>query len=644
VPSHVAAATVKSLEKLAADRFESAAKFAEALTNPECTIPRATAPASAAPSEPPAGRWNRVGAGMTAATVLFAILAAWGWMGRARDRDATILRLRLDHGEIVPHPWADVIVSPGGSAFAVAGVVGGQRNLHVRRADEDRFRLVPGTENALFPAFSPDGEWIVFRDGDQHALLKVSISGGAPMTVLPAGLVRGPRASHWGDDGTIVFGSRDGLVRIPETGGEPELLLEDAGWAFYPRLLPGGRGVLFTDVRSSSISLFDLEADSLRQLVPEGLDAMFVATGHLLYAHPSGGLFAAPFDLKSMEVTGQSAPVLDDVWVLGGLVGAPSQAHYCVSNTGTLVYGVGEGVGGFGDRRLLVVQLSGDTAAVPLAPRVFLDPRWSPDGRTVAYASGDVGARNIFTFDVLLGATPRQHTFDGDNRYPAWSPDGSRLAFSSSRSGSHGWDLFVKTVDDDTPAQVLLPRPGDQLMRHWPLEESVVFEDGPVSRTELWIAAPSATGEATPYLESEADLDDVIVSPDNRWAAYQSKETGTEEVYVRRFPEPRQRIPISEGGGQFPRWAPDGRTVYYWHAQGALIDTLYAARLQTEPTFAVLSREPVLAGSYMAEAWDLHPDGDRIVVAQRTVLVAEEQERFVVVVNWFEELKQRVGN
>lgn len=126
------------------------------------------------------------------------------------------------------------------------------------------------------------------------------------------------------------------------------------------------------------------------------------------------------------------------------------------------------------------------------------------------------------------------------------------------------------------------------------------------------------------------------------WAAYQSNETGTEEVYVRSFPVAGQQIPISEGGGQFPRWSPDGRTIYYWRAENAAVDTLYAARVTTQPTLAVVSRAPVITGSYLAEDWDLHPDGDRIVVVEASAAQAPQGD-FLVVVNWFEELRARLG-
>ena len=202
----------------------------------------------------------------------------------------------------------------------------------------------------------------------------------------------------------------------------------------------------------------------------------------------------------------------------------------------------------------------------------------------------------------------------------------------------------MKTVNDDEPEEHVLTLPSNQWMRSWPEDDLVVFEHGQGGATDLWMFALSDGQEARPYLELETDLDDVIVSPDGAWAAYQSAETGTEEVYVRAFPDARQQIAVSEGEGQFPRWSEDGGTLYYWRGEFALVDTLYAATVRTEPTFAVLSQAPVLTGSYLAERWDLHPDGDRIVVAADPSGDAGEVAPEVIVVeNFFEELKERVG-
>jgi dipeptidyl aminopeptidase/acylaminoacyl peptidase len=202
-------------------------------------------------------------------------------------------------------------------------------------------------------------------------------------------------------------------------------------------------------------------------------------------------------------------------------------------------------------------------------------------------------------------------------------------------------------VDDDAPPELILSRPGVQLVLDWPAEDVLVFEDG--NPSDLWIVDPSDSTSARAYLTSESELEDISISPDGSLAAYTSEETGIEEVYVRSFPNPRQPVKVSDGGGDYPRWSPDGNMLYYWRP--APEDTLFAVRVQREPTFSVLSREVLLARAYDQQGWDLHPDGDRIVVPRRVAAApvvdddgATEPERYLVVTNWFAELRAALGD
>ena len=172
-----------------------------------------------------------------------------------------------------------------------------------------------------------------------------------------------------------------------------------------------------------------------------------------------------------------------------------------------------------------------------------------------------------------------------------YSPDGTRVVFSSLREGTDAQDLFVKRLDDDTPAELLITLPGGQRPVQWPSDTLIVFNRGPPP-ADLWVLDLSDPGNprAEVYLEQEADLREPVVSPDGTMAAYSSDETGTPEIYVRSFPDPDERTPVSEGGGDFPRWSPDGNTVYYWTTGGVGV-TFVAARLRREPPPIVLSRD-----------------------------------------------------
>jgi Tol biopolymer transport system component len=455
---------------------------------------------------------------------------------------------------------------------------------------------------------------------------------------------------HWGDDGTIVFRAGNvGISRVPESGGEPTMLVE--GNFNLPRLLPGGRGILLTGP-GPSIHLLDLEADTVRELVPGGADPRYVDTGHLLWADDQGGLWAAPFDLDAGELAGDGTPILEGVSI--GLF----FARFDVSRNGTLVYGLGRTFASTAVSlaELLVVGLDGQEQVTPLPRRVFEDVRWAPDGERVAYSGTEAGAETpqpfIFTYNVTLGTTPRRLTFDGINFRPVWSPDGTRIAFASAREGTDGWDLFVKTVDDDAPPVRVLGGPGRQRPTDWPEGDLVLLNSGTSrQQNDIWTVELPDSATSAPYLPAEGNRINGHVDPDGRLAAYQSDESGRYEIYVRAFPEPRQPVIVSQGGGQFPRWSPAGDAIYYWRESMGGPDSLFVARVQRDPTFAVVATELVLAGDYDAEHWDLHPDGDRLVVPRLEGTVRStagdgptDPVRHLIVSNWFIELRAAVGD
>ena len=264
---------------------------------------------------------------------------------------------------------------------------------------------------------------------------------------------------------------------------------------------------------------------------------------------------------------------------------------------------------------------------------------------------------------MALGTTPRQLTFEGINRGPVFSPGGSLVAFSSLREGIDESDLFVKTLDDDTPARSVIALERNQALTQWPSDTLMVFESGggPTNR-DLWMLNLSDPDNprAQAYLLSEAGLSSIKVSRDGTLAAYVSNESGTNEVYIRSFPDPGERTPVSQGGGVNPYWSPDGNTVYYWRNDAGAL-TFMAARVQRQPTPVVLSRDSLftrlssvgrlpLAFGVQQSVSDLHPDGDRLVVLQDVSFAtdpeggAAELQRFLVVTDWFEELRQRMGN
>ncbi len=604
-----------------------------------------------APTDVAAARpWHRdrrLVASLTAGIAL-AAAAAWGWLRPAPQLPVTLTSIDLDDRSFVVQ--GEILVSPDGSRFVLSGLTPPEP-IYWRNADEEEFRPIAGTENVLYSSFSPDGESLVFSGVGGASVRRVALSGGAPQTLaeLPVAVVGG---IHWGDDGNIVFsqGGGLGLYRMPATGGDPESLLDPSTPVRNPRLLPGGRAVIFTDPTAVSTLILDLETDSVRVIRAGAIDAMYVDTGHLLYTDASGTLWAAAFDARQGEIVGEPVTLFDGV-----SRPAPPWARFAVSQNGTLVYSAGVlgASGGPGAQRLAIVDLEGNEEILDLSERQFDDLKWSPDGGLVVYSSIPQGESEaqIYTYDVELGATPRQLTFEGDNFAPVFSPDGSRVVFSSQREGTDGEDLFVKRLGDDTPAELLVTLPRPQRPAQWPRDTLIVFNWGPVP-VDMWMLDLSDpdSPRAEAYLEQEADIRNIAVSPDGTLAAYASDETGTREIYIRSFPDPGERTPVSEGGGDLPVWSPDGNTVYYWTRRGiGNVETFLAARLQREPTPLVLSRDSLFTGRYNPPASDLHPDGSRVIAGRLDVATLQDDassapERFIVVTNWFEALLDRVGN
>ena len=657
VPPNVGAALAKSLEKLPADRFTSAAEFAAALADESFTYKarartsvETPTPEAVAPPPQATGIDRRVFSPVTLMAAAMTALAAWGWL-RPPPQAAAVYatRLAIDLDWIELGAPEDMVVSPDGSRFAVTGVVEGERALYWRSADEESFRVVPGTEGALGATFSHDGDWIAYGTL-AGALYKVSLSGGAPNLLVREGsLSSNVFLPHWGDDGTIVFTNPTGSFWVPDTGGE-YVRISGSESIIHPHLLPGGWAALGSRT-TGGVVLMDLAADTIRELNSIGYEPKYVETGHLLYLDDAGGLWALPFDAANGDVLGDAVPILDGVSI-PSFQGFPFP-RYSVSRNGTLVYGTGSSA--VDGERLLILDLQGDAEPVGLTPRDFYEVRWSPDGRSVVYRSEGEGGGDIYTYDLEVETTPRPLTSEGDNRFPVFSPDGSRVAFMSLRSGTDGYDLFVKTLDDDEPARSIISLPLNQVPVQWPSDTLIVFEQSPgaaVGPADLWMLDLSDPDNpvAVEYLPSEANLRDIMVSPDGTLAAYTSDVTGINEVYIRSFPEPGERTPVSQGGGEYPFWSPDGNIVYYWSVPVAGSDesTFMAARVRRDPMPVVQSREPLFTGTYVGRDWSLHPDGDRLVVPQPVLAgqegVDSETERFLVVTNWFEELRQRMGN
>jgi len=637
VPAHVAAAIHTAIQKLPADRFPTAAAFAEALGNTGYTT------ATAVPGAAAAGkglRHNRPALALGGLAAVAIAVALWGWFRPEPQAEPVLLDLAL--GGITLTNSGEVIISPDGSMLAVGGIRDGQEAIWLRRIGEPDFQKVLGTDNGQRPSFSPDNQWIVFRRNSDNSLVKVAVTGGGAMTLVGSGDIN-PFESHWGTDEWIVFGSPQGVHRVPASGGPVELLAGAGGR--QPLLLPDGSGVLHT--LNGDVSVLDFSTDSSTVLVPEARHPVYVATGHLLYIAEDGGLFAVPFDLGAHRVTGPAVRVLDRV------AGTNARRGYSVSRNGTLVHyegEVGNFTGGTGaPTAFVLMDLSGKGDTIPLPPGRRLSPRFSPDGRTVAYefvAPARNGPTDIYTFDLVTG-TNAQITFDGDNDNPIWSPDGKRIVWDRDTAPNME-DLFVKLADNSGPMELMLAMPAHQNATGWLEDGTVLLESfgGGQSSSDLLVYSPDEKGAAKVWLNAPWDEFELAVSPDRTLAAHVGDETNDEEVWLRTWPVPEGKWRVSFGGNAYsPRWSPDSRYIYFWQIETPT-STLFRARVDRTPSIVVRAPERVLSLALDGDSgWDLHPDGERFIATVPGPVVsgaagpAAAESRYLVVLNWFTELK-----
>jgi Tol biopolymer transport system component len=541
-----------------------------------------------------------------------------------------------DDARLVNGALPALVLSPRGTHLVYVAEHAGDTWLYLRQLDAFAIGPIPGTEGAMSPFFSPDGQWVAF--GADGKLKKVSITGGQPIVLADAAVLLG---GTWGEDGTIVFAGADvGMSRVSSAGGPVTVATTiDAhageGGHLWPELLPDGKSMLLTvgtigtNMERARIVLHSLTSGTRRTLIEGGTNPHYVASGHIVYS-AAGSLMAAPFDLATGTVTGTSVPVLDGV--------ARSElgvAQVAVSGSGLLAYVSG------GERRpsraLVWMDRKGTVTPFPLPPRPYWSPRLSPDGRRIA-----VGIEGP-THDVWVSEVERDTlarvTYGSDNYLPLWTPDGTRLIFQSNRTGP--WNIFWIPVDRSIPEAHIVKSDHTVIPSSWSSDgQTLLYSETKPGSSDVWMTPllgqyPPRMFQPTPASETSP-----AVSPRGGWIAYASNETGRDEIYVQQFPEGGRLRQITTTGGQFPIWSKDGRELFYWSGSGlGVVDvepgTDFIARTPRQlltPPFAVV-RAPT--------PYDVTPDGQRFVFIRDETPTSRPAE-INVVQGWFEELNRLV--
>jgi len=647
VPPNVSDALARALEKLPADRFDSAKAFGDALAAQGFSYATSAAPGVSARRVAAAPRGGRRATWLALTVVaVLTIVAAAGWL-RPAPPEPAIRRFDLTLGSITPIGGSDVAISPDGTMLAFAGRAGNEQAIFLRHLDGDpEFRRLAGTESGYQPAFSPDNQWIVFRKTSDRSLVKISVAGGGAVTLVPGGKLD-PYFPHWGTDDLIVFGSPNGNFRISAAGGEAVPLPKAGGT--LPFLLPDGSGVLHNPPGGGGVALYDFKMDTSIALIPNARGTgVYLPTGHLLYTMPDGGLFAVGFDLAKRRVQGASVRVLERVG------GTPISRGFSVSAAGVLVQYDAAGSGTLGGATKLVIVDPGrgsDTVRIPSGRHTFA--RFSRDGRAlameVAAEARNASTTDIYTLDLVTG-TFTQLTFDGDNDEPVWSPDGKRILFDKRVGDVSGEDLFIKPADNSGPERRLTTMVSGEIgAQQWIDDSTLLFAAVIPGRQEDVLTVSADSGRApVPYLQSPFSEDEPRLSPDRKLVAFTSNEAGAYQIWMRDFPVPQGKWNLSRGEGRAARWSPDGRFVYFWRGGGSL-DSLFRVLIDRRPAVVVHAPELVAAMDVVGLVnWDLHPDGRRFVVAvpdaaSTAAPGAPPQSRYLILQNWFGELRRLTG-
>jgi len=538
-------------------------------------------------------------------------------------------------------------LSPDGALLVfVARRGGATRQLYVRRLDELEAASVAGTEGARSPFFSPDGQWIAFfAEGN---LKKVAVTGGAVVTLCEA---QGDRGGTWAEDGTIVFAANaTGLSRVSSAGGTPEVLTNPDSAAgevghHWPQMLPGGRVLYTVSANTGSYDDATIVAQPLpsgprKILLQGGYHGRYLPSGHLAYIH-DGTLFAAAFDLDRLEVAGPPAPAVEGV--ASSLTTAVAQ--FASSDRGALVYVPGESR----DAEFSIDWMDGAGKTEPLrdVPSDYGSLRFSPDGHRLALDIGERDQRDVWVYEWERDTLSRL-TFDpGRDTLPVWTPDGRRIAFASDRAEKGMRNLYWQRADGTGDAERLTVSNNNQWPGSWhPSGKFLAFSEISRQRSmpDIMILPMEGSedsgwkpGNPTVFLNAPFVENNPAFSPDGRWLAYMSRESGEVEVYVRPFPGPGGKWQVSTSGGNFPIWSRIRRELFYLADDERIMVALYTVdgdRFRAEK--ARLWSEVAVRPNTV----DLHPDGQRFAVVKAPETADAKQDHVVLILNFFDYLRR----
>jgi serine/threonine-protein kinase len=639
VPEHVDDAVHRALEKLPADRFATARELADALSG-RTAIGAATRATRLAhrPWRSRLGDPFVVGvAVLAAAAVIVAAIAS------RRPPPATPRTVRFAYaGSDSTHPvdntpWPAAI-SPDGETVVYSVAAGSQVQLYALRTDQTEARRLPGTAGAFSPVFSPDGQWVAFETG-AGKLLEVRIDGSA--APIAVGSANGANGLDWSPRGELLVGAEGairGISRIAASGGERVAVTapdrakgeEDHLW---PVAFHDGALVVFTIWSRSPdrarLAVASVDDGRVTPLGLAGIRPLAVVHDILVYVEASGAVEGIRLDRSGRRTVGAATPVLDPVAMEWG--GNGNSGVY-ISSHGALVTSRNAQVS-----RLSWIGRDGAVTPILPAPRSFRAPSLSPDGSRIALAIRDGTRSDVWIHDIATATLTRLTTVEAATG-PRGTPDGKHVVFIGLTPGGVR-AAWIQPADGATPARELAELvPGALGIAPTPDGRALLYT-GYVTSWDIFRVALDSGGASSPFVASPANEKNVALSPDGRWLAFESDETGDPEVYALSYPGRDARVQLSAGGGENAVWSADGTRVYY-RAGSALVE----ARLATTPTLRVLSRDTVLRNVSLVSrvdgtVFDVARDGSRLVGLATDATAFQ----LVIVPTWAAELEQHMA-
>ena len=547
---------------------------------------------------------------------------------------------------------AALTVSPDGRTVIFTGLAGGKPRLFKRTLNDETAVPVDGTEGGSGPFFSPDGRWVAFAANGK--LRRMPTVGGPPTDICDLGTGNRFWGGDWGSEGTVAFSVGAAIMRVPATGGTPQELVrsEGIGLVVLPHWLPGERSLLYTtnqgreDWSAAHIVVRSSDTGDVQTLIEDGTDARYIPTGHLLYMK-SGTLVAAPFSAERGKTTGPSVTVINDVMHAvnsGSSEFNQGTGQFAVSAAGTLVYLRG-GVAPSRSIQPTWVDQRGTETPVDEPPGSLNNPRLSPDGRYLAFARTrpDSVKRDIWVRDLSRSVSSRL-TFGEGYRASTWSSDGKWLVFGDmNREG-----LYRLAAGGGAVPEQLTPRTQRNVSAGSTSKGgALIYVAG--TPTELWTLNVSGDPSPQLLLKGNSALSHPAVSPDGRWIAYRSDETGRGEVYVQSYPALGGKTLISVGGGTEAVWARNGRQLFFTRPMYGLTRTrLSMMAVDVDTTHGLTAGAPrlVFEGPYTSTgpvaAYDVSEDGRFIMMKVLKETEREPVTQIEVVLSWTEQLKRIV--